>query len=65
MRIIPTSEALWNTIWWVMFACSLIISISALWGWSLANMKLDEIMDTAEFNDLDGDGISNVIIVYK
>ena len=65
MRIVPTSEALWNTIWWVMFACSLIISISALWGWSLANMKLDEIMDTAEFNDLDGDGISNVIIVYK
>ena len=65
MRIVPTPEALWNTIWWAMFACSLIISVSALWGWSVANAKLDEIMDTAKFNDLDNDGISNVIIIYK
>jgi len=65
MRIVPTSEALWNTIWWVLFACSLIISISALWGWSVANARLDEILATAKFNDLDGDGTSNVIIIYK
>ena len=65
MKVIPTAQAFWHTLWWTLFAASLLVSAIALWGWYIANAKLGEILDTAEFNDLDGDGMSVVEIIYK
>ena len=65
MKVIPTAAAFWRTLWWTLFAASLLVSVVALWGWYTMNAKLDEILDTARFNDLDGDGISVVEIIYK
>ena len=65
MKVIPTATAFWRTLWWTLFAASLLVSVVALWGWHMANAKLGEILETAEFNDLAGDGTSSVIIIYK
>ena len=65
MKVIPTAAKLWRTVWWTLFAALLLVSVGALWGWYIANAKLNEIMETAKFNDMDGDGTSNVIIIYK
>ncbi len=65
MKILPTWSALWHTIYLALFVGSLLTNVVALWGWYICNSKWDEILDTAKFNDLDGDGVSNVIIIYK
>jgi hypothetical protein len=62
---LPTASALFRTLWWSLFAASLAVNVVALWSWSVCSSKLNDILETAEFNDLDGDGISNVIIKYK
>lgn len=62
---LPTASAFFRTLWWSLFAASLVVNVVALWSWSVCSSKLNDILDTAEFNDLDGDGISNVIIKYK
>ena len=65
MKAVPTPSAFWRTVWWTLFAAFLLVSVVALWGWHIANAKLSEILETAEFNDLDGDGHSVVEIRYK
>ena len=62
---LPTASAFFRTLWWSLFAASLVVNVVALWSWSVCSSKLNDILETAEFNDLDGDGISNVIIKYK
>ena len=62
---LPTASAFFRTLWWSLFGASLVVNVVAVWSWSVCSSKLNDILDTAEFNDLDGDGISNVIIKYK
>ena len=65
MKIIPTLSAFFRTLWWTFFISSLLVNVVAIWGWCICNAKLNEVLDTAELNDLDGDGMSVVEIKYK
>jgi len=65
MRIVPTWSAFWKTLFLALFVASIVVNVIAIWGWALAEEKWKEVIDTAKFNDLDGDGVSNVIIKYK
>ena len=62
MKVVPTLQALWSTLWLTLFAASVLTNIVAIYCWGVYEAKWDEVLETAEFNDLDGDGISNVII---
>ena len=65
MRIVPTWSAFWKTLFLALFVASIVVNVIAIWGWALAEEIWKEVIDTAKFNDLDGDGVSNVIIKYK
>lgn len=65
MKILPTSVSFFKTLWWTLFVSSLLVNAVALWGWYICSTKWNEILEVARFNDLDGDGTSSVIIVYK
>jgi len=47
-----------------------IALVSAIFCWfykeksDIFEERWDEVIEMAEFNDLDGDGISNIIIIY-
>ncbi len=66
MRVLPSKEEVRRR---TIPVCIMVISMSYLWFYRecchIWKHKHDEFMETARFNDLDGDGISNVIVYYK
>ena len=66
MRIYPTKREFFTR---TVPLCTLLVSIIFCWFYKeksdLFEGRWDEVIETAKFNDLDGDGISNVIILYN
>ena len=64
MRIWPTWKKLGRTLalgWLVAFG---VMALSYHYLWRLYEAKWDEVLETAIFNDLDGDGYSVVEVSY-
>ena len=65
MKVIPSWLALWRTVMVTLFAGSMFANVIAFWCWSIFEAKWQEVLETAEFNDLDGDGTAWVYIEYE
>ena len=66
MRVYPTKrEFITRTV----PLCIALVSAIFCWFYKeksdIFEGRWDEVLETAEFNDLDGDGISNIIIIYN
>ena len=65
MKIIPSWRALRRTLLGALLASSLLTNMASWYCWKVYEERWDEVVETAEFNDLDGDGQAWVLIVFE